>query len=83
MSGELPETGAIEILRASLIEDSLHCSLSADVFEDPATWGAVLADLARHIASALQEADGRDPAATLRAIGEAWARELANPVEDA
>ncbi len=76
------EPSAMEVLRAWLIAESLHCSLRADVFEDPATWGAVLADVARHIALALQETEGIDPASTLRTIGETFARELANPVPE-
>jgi hypothetical protein len=67
---------AMEVLRAWLIGDALHCSLDAGVFEDPASWGAVLADLARHISRALQESDGSDPQATLRAIRDTFAEEL-------
>jgi hypothetical protein len=80
-----PDAGdpsAMEVLRAWLIAEALHCSLRADVFEDPATWGAVLADVARHVALALQEADGSDPAGTLRTIGETFARELASTAEE-
>jgi hypothetical protein len=78
------DPSAMEVLRAWLIAEQLHCSLCADVFEDPATWGAVLADVARHVALALQEAEGTEPAGTLRTIGEAFARELAGPAgEDA
>ena len=67
----------MEVLRAWFVEDALHCSLRADVFEDPASWGAGLADLARHVAAALQQADGSDPLATLKVINETFARELA------
>jgi hypothetical protein len=80
-----PDAGdptAMEVLRAWLIAEQLQCSLRADVFEDPASWGAVLADVARHVALALQEADGSDSGGTLRTIGEAFARELASPAEE-
>jgi hypothetical protein len=75
------EPNALEVLRAWLVTEQLHCSLRADVFEDPSAWGAVLADVARHVALALQEADGTDPAATLHTIGETFARELTASTE--
>ncbi len=81
-----PDAGdpsAMEVLRAWLIAESLHCSLQADAFEDPATWGTVLADVARYVALALQETEGTDPAQTLRTIGETFANEMANPAPEA
>ena len=80
-----PDAGdpsAMEVLRAWLIVEQLHCSLRADVFEDPAAWGAVLADVARHVALALQEAEGTDPSTTLHTISDAFATELARPAEE-
>jgi hypothetical protein len=84
-----PDAGdptAMEVLRAWLIDEQLHCSLRAEVFEDPTTWGSVLADVARHVALALKDAEGIDPVATLRTISESFARELESPttgMEDA
>jgi hypothetical protein len=72
---------AVELLRAWLVADTLQCSLRGDVFEDPASWGAVLADLARHLASAVQEDSGADPAATLQTIQQAFVQELTAPPE--
>jgi hypothetical protein len=71
---------AMELLRAWLIGEALHCSLRADIFEDPASWGAVLADLARHLASAAQES-GADPTATLQTILSSFVQELTAPEE--
>ena len=74
-----PDAGgfsAMEVLRAWFIGDVLHCSLDVDLFEDPAAWGELLADLARHIATGLHEKDGRDAVATLKAVRETFAREL-------
>jgi hypothetical protein len=73
---------AMEVLRAWLVGEALHCSLRATVFEDPALWGAVLADLARHVAFGLQESDGADPTATLQAIRDAFSEELTVPPEE-
>jgi hypothetical protein len=73
------DPSAVELLRAWLVGDTLQCALRADVFEDPASWGEVLADLARHVASAVGEDSGADPEATLGLIREAFVQELAAP----
>lgn len=66
---------ATELLRTWLIGETLQCSLSADVFEDPASWGAVLADLARHVARA-SSPDACAAAALLRQLRETFVSEL-------
>ena len=76
-----PEAGdspAMEVLRAWFIGDVLHCSLDVDVFEDPAAWGELLADLARHVANALLDRDGSDPVTTLKTVRETFEQELAD-----
>lgn len=73
-AGTVPD--ARELLRAWLIDDTLQCSLRPDVFEDPSTWGAVLADLGRHVARALHEQDPGQASATLRRIRDAFVAEL-------
>lgn len=75
---ELP-AGAVEITRVWLGSEGLECVVRAAVFERPAVWGAVLADIARAVAAGLQEEEGLDPADTLRAIREAVAQELNDP----
>src|SRR5258708_6927146 len=75
------DPSAMELLRAWLVGDALHCSLRAAVFEDPASWGEVLADLARHVASAAQDSGG-DPDATLQTILATFVQELTAPQED-
>ncbi len=70
------ESPSVEVLRAWFIGNVLHCSLDVEVFEDPAAWGEVLADLARHVANAVQEKDGRDAVAILKTIRETFAQEL-------
>ncbi len=44
------DPNAREILRAWVANGSLPVSLSADAWEDPVSWGVVLADLAKHVA---------------------------------
>jgi hypothetical protein len=72
---------ATELLRAWVIDQALHCTLNAGIFEEPSTWGVLLADLVRHVADALEEQEGRAPAETVRQIREALNRELDAPAE--
>lgn len=76
------DQGAAEVLRAWVVGEELHCSLNASAFNDPATWGMVLADVARHIAQALHEDEGRDTTATLAAIRAALDEELARSASE-
>ncbi len=56
MSDEI-EMGEDEVARLWLAEGTLHYSVAADVFEEPATWGEVLADMANFAAESLAEGD--------------------------
>jgi hypothetical protein len=76
-----PPPDAVELLRAWLAGGELHCALQTDAFEDPAAWGDVLADLARHVAGALAEQEGKDPTEALRAVRAAFEENLAGPAE--
>ena len=49
---------ALELLRCWAAHEELHVTLSWDVWEDPADWGVLLVDLARHIASAFEQERG-------------------------
>ena len=42
------EQGGFELLRAVIVDGSLHVSLRR-AFDEPEVWGALLADVARHI----------------------------------
>ena len=42
------EQGGYEVLRAAIVEGNLHVSLRR-AFDEPETWGILLADIARHI----------------------------------
>jgi hypothetical protein len=42
------ELGGFEVLRAAIAEGNLHVSLRR-AFDEPETWGILLADVARHI----------------------------------
>jgi Domain of unknown function (DUF5076) len=42
------EQGGYEVLRAGIVEGSLHVSLRR-AFDEPEVWGVLLADVARHV----------------------------------
>ncbi len=75
------EKGGVEVLRASVVEDTISIALRRS-FEDPFTWGVLLADLARHAARiyALETDMSEDDAlAEIRAGLDA---ELVDPTDD-
>jgi hypothetical protein len=79
-----PEAGpAVEVLRAWIVGQALHCTLQADAFPDPGTWGMVLADVARHLAAAVAEQHGLAPDDTLRRIRAAFDEDLSAPPAEA
>jgi hypothetical protein len=80
---EALEKGGAEILRAGLVDDELFVG-AARAFADPAVWGDVLADIARHIATMMSAEDGAaSEAEILIQIGEAFVADLgASEVKD-
>jgi hypothetical protein len=73
---------ATELVRAWVVGEALHCTLRTGAFPDPSTWGIVLADLARHVARALHEDEGRDPDETLHRIRDAFEAETSAPTAE-
>lgn len=76
LPAEALEKGGAEILRAGLVDDELFVG-AARAFADPAVWGDVLADIARHIATMMSAEDGApSEAEILTVIGEAFVADL-------
>jgi hypothetical protein len=73
---EPSDAAPVEMLRVQLAGDEMHFTIAADIFEEPGAWGHILADIARQIAQTLHEEEGRDAAATLRAIGDTFVSEI-------
>ena len=67
---------SFELLRVWIANKEQHVSLKVGVWEDPAAWGIVLADLAGHVANSYQQDAGFDPAKTLNRIRAAFDAEL-------
>ena len=57
-------------------------SLLTGAFEDPETWGVLLADLVRTVAQGLQEQEGQDPEETIGRIVAAFEEEIHAPPEE-
>lgn len=84
----LRDSNAVEMLRVWIAEQGLHCSLKVGMYRESTSvpeekaWGTILADAARHIATALHEGYGADADESLRAIRESFARELEAPTSE-
>lgn len=76
------DANAQEVARAWVANGGLVCALRPTAWEDGQSWGLVLADLARHVANALQETSGIDAAETLDQIQSVFFAELNEPTDD-
>lgn len=66
------DSKAMELLRVWAAHGSQHVSLATNVWDDPAAWGIMLVDLAKHIALAYGETTERNCAETLARIKEGF-----------
>jgi hypothetical protein len=67
---------AVEVLRAWVVRQTLHCALQADAFSEPRDWGVVLADLVQHIARAVRQQENVPAEQTIRRILDVLGEEL-------
>jgi len=72
--------GAMEILRAWIVQGGLQVSL-APAFKEPGAWGLLLTDVARHAARAYAAEGICTEAEALRRIREMIETELARPTD--
>jgi hypothetical protein len=70
---------SFELLRVWVANKGQHVSLRTGVWSDPAAWGIMLADLARHVANSFQQDAGLDRLKTLQRIKAVLDTELASP----
>lgn len=63
---------AIELLRVWAAHGKQHVSLATSLWNDPAAWGIILVDLAKHVASAYQQLTGKEYASSLSRIREGF-----------
>jgi hypothetical protein len=62
------DSKAREVLRAWVANEGLVCALRPESWSDASSWGIVLADVTRHVANAVKDLKGDDPAATVEKI---------------
>jgi hypothetical protein len=81
----LRDENAVEMLRVWVAERGLHCSMKVgmyretmDVSEEKA-WGTILADVARHIADALESQYSTSATESLHKIRDIFIKELEKP----
>jgi hypothetical protein len=75
------DSQAVEILRIWIAGGSQHVSLKTEVWQDPAAWGLMLADLAKHVANAYA-ADGMDRAEALRRVYQGLQVKMDSPTDE-
>ena len=72
---------SIELARIWAAGGRQHVTLATGLWNDPAGWGIMLVDLARHVASAYHQAEGRPVAATLARIKQGFDAEWGNATD--
>jgi hypothetical protein len=77
------DPGARELVRVWAAHGQQHVSIAAEAWDDPATWGIMLVDLARHIANFYHQERGMDPNAVLLRIKTLFDAEWESPTSDA
>jgi hypothetical protein len=76
------DPASFEVLRVWVANRAQHVSLRAGVWDDPAAWGIMLVDLARHVANAYQQDAGLDPRKVLERIKAGLDAEWDSPTDE-
>lgn len=78
------DADAVEVIRFWIADNADHVTLNVGLFdpeEEPAFWGAIIADIAKHaVRGLMQEDPSRDEAVLLAQIEAGFARRLAHTV---
>ena len=77
-----PDPDAAEVVRIWTAHGKQYVSLATNVWDDPAAWGIMLVDLARHVARAYQQTTGSDHAVSLSRIREVFDAEWDFPTDE-
>ena len=62
------DRNSAEIARVWIADGRQHVSLNTRAWKDPAAWGLLLVDLAKHVANAYEQLEGCDRQQTLARI---------------
>ena len=74
------EQGGLEVLRAAIVDGSLHVALRR-AFDDPEAWGMLIADIARHVARIYAAEDKFREEETLERIRAIFDAEMDAPTD--
>jgi hypothetical protein len=77
----MSDASARELARVWAAEGQQHVSLEIGLWPDPAAWGLLLVDMARHAANAYEHAHGRNASEVLARIREALDAEWQAPTD--
>ncbi len=84
----LRDSNAVEMLRVWVAEGGLHCSMKVGMYRETMNvaeekaWGIILADVARHIANALEAGYSSNAADSLQKIRRSMLEELGDPTAE-
>ncbi len=78
----LDDADAVEIARIWVTHGKLEVCLRPEIWEEPATWGIMLADLARHVANAYEQLEERDIDEVLALIKLGFDAEWESPTDE-
>ena len=73
---------AVELIRVWAADGNQHVSISPEVWEDPATWGIALVDLANHVANFYVQERGMERAEVLTRIKTLFEAEWQSPTSE-
>jgi len=84
----LRDQDAVEMLRVWIAEKKLHCSMKVGMYRETMNvseekaWGTILADVARHLANALESGYASDATESLQKIRDSFVKELGAPTSE-
>jgi hypothetical protein len=81
------DENSTQMLSAWIAENGLHCTLNVGMWSgaginEPAAWGKLLADVARHIGNAMHEQTGANATSVVDSVVRAFVEELGEPTTD-
>lgn len=81
----LRDKNSVEMLRVWIAENGLHCSMKVGMYRETmkvpeeVAWGRILADVARHLANALESGYSVNSLDALQKIRDCFNREIDTP----
>lgn len=72
---------AMELIRVWIVDGKPTCVITPNLWEDPSSWGLLIADMIRHLGNAYA-ADGHDPESTITRIKHVFDVEWKDPTSE-